>query len=70
MAFCLVYKVKEFLVDVWNSRKLSDNIIWPGPQPNSWGWDLGQDGKWWNGGMAGVVYKLSHSSDVVGACIC
>ena len=41
----------------------------PGPQLNSSGWDLGQDGKFWNdrNGRSG---KLSHSSDVIGACIC
>ena len=43
--------VKELLVDVWESRKLKlygDNA-YPGPQPNSSGWDPGQDGKLWNG---------------------
>ena len=38
----------------------------PGPQPNSSGWDLGQDGKLRNGRSG----KLSHSSDVIGECIC
>ena len=33
----------------------------PGPQPNSLGWDLGQDGKLWNG-RNGRSCKLSHSS--------
>ena len=63
--------VKEFIVDVWESRKLrlyGDNAC-PGPQPNSSGWDLGQDGKLWNG-RNGRSGKLSHSSDVIGACIC
>ena len=40
----------------------------PGPKPNSSGWDLGQDGKLWNG-RNGRSGKLSHSSDVIGACI-
>ena len=31
--------------------------------------DLGQDGKLWNG-RNGRSGKLSHSSDVIGACIC
>ena len=34
------------------TRKLKlygDNAC-PGPQPNSSGWDLGQDGKLWNSG--------------------
>ena len=63
--------VKEFIVDVWESRKLrlyGENAC-PGPQPNSSGWDLGQDGKLWNG-RNGRSGKLSHSSDVIGACIC
>ena len=38
-------------------------------QPNSSGWDLGQDGKSWNG-RNGRSGKLSHSNDVIGACIC
>ena len=33
----------------------------PCPQPNSSGWDLDQDGR---------SGKLSHSSDVIGACFC
>ena len=41
----------------------------PDPQPNSSGWDLGQDGKLWNG-RNGRSGKLSHSNDVIGACIC
>ena len=57
--------VKEFIVDVWESRKLrlyyGENAC-PGPQPNSSGWDLGQDGKLWNGRSG----KLSHSNDVIG----
>ena len=63
--------VKEFIVDVWESRKLrlyGENAC-PGPQPNSSGWDLGQDGKLWNG-RNGRSGKLSHSSDVIGACLC
>ena len=59
----------EFIVDVWESRKLrlyGENAC-PGPQPNSSGWDLGQDGKLWNG-WNGRSGKLSHSSDVIGAC--
>ena len=38
-------------------------------QPNSSGWDVGQDGKLWNG-RNGRSGKLSHSYDVIGACIC
>ena len=60
--------VKEFIVDVWESRKLrlyGENVC-PGPQPNSLGWDLGQDGKLRNG-RNGRSGKLSHSN---GACIC
>ena len=62
---------KEFIVDVWESRKLRlyGENAYPGPQPNSSGWDLGQDGKLWNG-RNGRSGKLSHSSDVIGACIC
>ena len=41
----------------------------PGPQPNSLGWDLGQDGKLWNG-KNGRGSKLSHSTDEICACIC
>ena len=33
---------------------------------NSLGWDLGQDGKSWNSRSG----KLSHSSYMIGACIC
>ena len=47
----LLSVVEEFLVAVWESRKLKlygDNAC-PGPQPNSFGWDLGRDGKLWNG---------------------
>ena len=36
--------VKDFIVDVWESRLYGENAC-PGPQPNSSGWDLGQDGK-------------------------
>ena len=36
----------------------------PDFQPNSLGWDLGQDGKYGRSG------KLSHSNDVIGGCIC
>ena len=46
--------VKEFIVDVWESRLYGENACL-GPQPNSSGWDLGQDGKLWNGRNAGVV---------------
>ena len=56
---------------MWESRKLKlygDNTC-PGHQPNSSGWDLGQDGKLWNG-RNGRSGKLSHSSDEIGACIC
>ena len=42
----------------------------PGPQPNSSGWDLGLDGKLWNGRNGRSGSKLSHSSDVIGACNC
>ena len=62
--------VKEFIADVWESRKLrlyGENAC-PGPQPNSSRWDLGQDGKL--NGRNGRSGKLSHSSDVIGACIC
>ena len=53
---------------MWESRKLKlyDDNACPGPQPNSSGWDLGQDGKLWNGRSG----KLSHSNDVIGACLC
>ena len=39
----------------------------PGPQPNSSGWNLSQNGMLWNdrNGRSG---KLSHSNDVIGAC--
>ena len=50
------------------ARKRGDNAC-PGPQPNSSRLDLSHDGnyKLWNGnGRSG---KLSHSSDVIGACI-
>ena len=58
-----------FLVDVWESRKfkLYSDSTCPGPQPNSSGWDLGQDGKLWNG-RNGKSGKLSHSSDEICAC--
>ena len=52
--------VKEFIVDVWESRKLrlyGENAC-PGPQPNSSGWDLGQDGKLWNGRRSWVQIPL------------
>ena len=39
------------------------------PQLNSLGWDLGQDGKLWNGSN-GRSSKLSYSSDDIVACIC
>ena len=55
---------KDFLVDVWESRKLKlygDNTC-PGPQPNSSGWDFGKDGELWNG-RNGRSGKLSHSSE-------
>ena len=54
--------VKEFLVDVWECRKLKlyGDSACPGPQPNSLGWDLGQDGKLWNG-RNGRSGELSHS---------
>ena len=35
----------------------------PGTQANSLGWDLGQDGEFWNG-RNGRSGRLSHSSDV------
>ena len=49
--------VKEFLVDVWESRKLKlyDDNACPAPQSDSSGWDLGQDGKCGRERMAGVV---------------
>ena len=52
-------------LDVWES----DFNACLGPQPNSLGWDLGQDGKLWNG-RNGRSGKLSHSNDEIGACIC
>ena len=45
-----------------------DNVC-PDPQPRSLGWDLGQDCKLWNGRNVRSG-KLSHSNDVMGACIC
>ena len=39
----------------------------PGLQPNSSGWDFGQDGKLWNG-RNGRSGKLSHFNDAIGAC--
>ena len=51
---------------MWESRKHGENAC-PGPQPNSSGWDRGQDGKLWNG-RNGRSGKLSHSNDVIGAC--
>ena len=53
---------------MWESRKLKlyGYKTCPGPQPNSSGWDLGQNGKWWNG-RNGKSGKLSHSNDVIGA---
>ena len=41
----------------------------PSHQPSSSGWDLGQDGKLWNG-TNGRSGELNHSNDVIGACIC
>ena len=41
----------------------------PSHQPSSSGWDLGQDDKLQNG-TNGTIGKLSHSNDVIGACIC
>ena len=55
--------VKEFIVNVWESRKHGENAC-PGPQSNSSGWDLGQDGI---NGRNGRNGKLSHSNDVIGA---
>ena len=51
----------------WESRLYGENACL-GPQPNSSGWDLGQDGKLWNG-RDGSSNKLSHSNEVIGACI-
>ena len=56
-----------YIVNVWESRLYGENAC-PGPQPNSSGWDLGQDGKLWNGRNDGSG-KLSHSNDVIGVCI-
>ena len=55
----------SLLSHVWKSRKHAC----PGPKPNSSGWDLGQDGKLWNGrnGRNGRSGKLSHSNVVIGA---
>ena len=47
---------------MWKSRKQVENAC-AGPQPKSSGWDLGQDGKLWNGRSG----KLSHSNDVIDA---
>ena len=56
----LLNTVKNFLADVCESRKLKlygDNAC-PGPQPNSSGGDLGQDGVSCGlEGMAGVAYN-------------
>ena len=49
--------VKEFIVDVWESRKLrlyGENAC-PGPQPNSSGWILVRMVSCGMVGMAGVV---------------
>ena len=56
---------------MWESRKLrlyGENAC-PGPQPNSSGWNLGQDGKLWNrrNGRSG---KLSHSDDMMHVVSC
>ena len=51
--------VKEFIVDMWESRNLYGENACPGLQPISSGWDLGQDGKLWNGGN-GRSGKLSR----------
>ena len=51
--------VKEFIVDVWESRKLrlyGENAC-PGPQPNSSGWDLGL--RMVSCGMVGVAGVVS-----------
>ena len=52
---------------LWESRKLKlyGDSTCPGPQPNSSGWDLGQDGKLWNGRNG----KLSHSSVEISAYV-
>ena len=50
--------------NVWESRRLRLY----GERASS-GWDLGQDGKLWNG-RNGRSGKLSHSNDMIGACIC
>ena len=62
--------VKDFIADLWESKKprlYGDNVC-PDPQLNSSRWDFGQDGKLWNG-RNGRSGKLSHSNDVIGACI-
>ena len=63
--------VKEFIVDVWELRKLKlyGKDACPGPQSDSSGWDQGQDGEFSNG-RNGKSGKLSHSSDVIDACTC
>ena len=53
---------------MWESRLYGEHAC-PAPQPNSSGWDLGEDGKLWNG-RNGRSQKLSHSLDVIAACIC
>ena len=52
---------------MWESRNLNlDYTVRMHVLPA--GWDLGQDGKLWNG-RNGRSGKLSHSNDVIGACI-
>ena len=61
LALCLV----EFLVDVWESRKLMITHVLA-PSLTSRGWDLGPDGN----GRNDRSGKLSHSGDEICACIC
>ena len=62
------FLLKEFIVDVWELRKLTKDAC-PGPQSDSSGWDRGQDGEFSNG-RNGKSGELSHSSDVIDACTC
>ena len=65
----LLTVVKEFIVGMWELRKLKfyGKDARPGSQPDSSGWDRGGDGEFSNG-RNGKCGKLSHSSDIVDAC--
>ena len=66
----LLAAVKEFIVNVWEARKLKlyGDDTQPGLHAGSSGWDLGQDGKL-RSDMGG---KLNHTSVLDGsyACTC